>query len=76
MYADDLPVFEWFRGRARPPARRCLEAQVMDWSDDVAYSRARRRGRVASGRIDLRPSGRRTEVDAWSPSPPTSTPPT
>ena len=36
-YADDAQIFHWLRQGA-PEGLTCLEEQVMDWADDVAYS--------------------------------------
>ena len=36
VYAEDLEIFEWMR-QGTPAQRRCIEAQIMDWSDDVSY---------------------------------------
>ena len=54
VYADDLPVFEWLRKGASPSAR-CLEAQVMDWADDVAYSVHDVEDGIHGGYLALRP---------------------
>lgn len=37
VYDDDLEIFNWVRIGA-PPRQQSMEAQIMDWSDDVAYS--------------------------------------
>ncbi len=37
VYDDDLEVFYWMRESA-PDGAKCVEAQIMDFADDVAYS--------------------------------------
>ncbi|MEO3751226.1 deoxyguanosinetriphosphate triphosphohydrolase [Streptomyces sp. B6B3] len=56
VYEDDLPVFTWLRdgSPAAPPGRRCFEAQVMDWADDIAYSVHDLEDGVHAGHVDPR----------------------
>jgi dGTPase len=64
VYDDDLAVFTWMRAGAEG-TQRCLEAQVMDLSDDVAYSVHDLEDGIVAGKIDLswlRDAGRRREV--------------
>ncbi|MFI7514642.1 deoxyguanosinetriphosphate triphosphohydrolase [Micromonospora echinofusca] len=55
VYDDDLPLFAWLRAGGPGDDRRCLEAQVMDWADDVAYSVHDVEDGIHGGYVALRP---------------------
>jgi dGTPase len=59
-YDDDLGVFAWVREGAEV-RRPCLEAQVMDLADDIAYSVHDVEDAVFAGRVDL--AGLRTSTE-------------
>ena len=52
-YADDGELFGWIRDGA-PSRLPCLEAQIMDWADDVAYSVHDLEDGLHAGHITLR----------------------
>ncbi|WP_348790166.1 deoxyguanosinetriphosphate triphosphohydrolase [Leifsonia sp. NPDC080035] len=62
FYADDNAVFEWMRAGA-PDRQRCIEAQVMDLSDDIAYSVHDFEDAVVNGYIDVAALGTRVDHD-------------
>ncbi len=51
VYLDDMETFEWMRSSA-PEGAKCVEAQVMDFADDVAYSMHDFEDAIAEGYLD------------------------
>ncbi len=62
FYLDDLAVFDWLRQGA-PERRLCIEAQVMDLSDDIAYSVHDFEDAVVNGYVDVAALTRRANHD-------------
>lgn len=52
VYSDDVAAFDWVRQGA-PAGKRCLEAQIMDLSDDIAYSVHDVEDAIAMGKAKL-----------------------
>ena len=63
FYADDVAAFEWLRAHA-PLRQLCTEAQVMDLSDDIAYSVHDFEDAIVGGYIDVAELGTRVDHDA------------
>ncbi len=51
VYDDDLDVFDWLRADA-PTHGTCVEAQVMDLADDIAYSVHDTEDAIVAGHLD------------------------
>lgn len=60
-YAEDAEILEWIR-KGAPGRTRSLEAQIMDFSDDVAYSVHDVEDAIVAGRLDLRSLSDAAEV--------------
>ncbi len=53
VYESDRPIFDWIR-RGTAERRLCIEAQVMDLSDDIGYSVHDFEDAIVNGYIDVR----------------------
>ena len=62
FYDADVDAFDWMRQGA-PEGRRCIEAEVMDLSDDIAYSVHDFEDAVVSGYVDVASLGARVDHD-------------
>ncbi|WP_174776779.1 MULTISPECIES: deoxyguanosinetriphosphate triphosphohydrolase [Cryobacterium] len=63
FYPDDREAFEWMRSGA-PERRLSIEAQVMDLSDDIAYSVHDFEDAVVNGYIDVGQLGSRANHES------------
>jgi dGTPase len=52
VYSDDEEIFNWVR-KGAPENKPSMEAQIMDWSDDVAYSVHDLEDALVTGHIKL-----------------------
>lgn len=62
FYPEDTDVFHWLREGA-PGRQLCIEAQVMDLSDDIAYSVHDFEDAIVGGYIDVPALGGRVDHD-------------
>ncbi len=62
FYDDDIAAFEWLRQGA-PERTRCIEAQVMDLSDDIGYSVHDFEDAIVGGFVDVTALGARVDHD-------------
>lgn len=53
VYEDDLEIFHWMRAGAQI-GKKCIEAQIMDWSDDCAYSVHDLEDAIFAGQISVK----------------------
>jgi dGTPase len=63
FYDDDTAAFEWLRDGA-PDRRLCIEAQVMDLSDDIGYSVHDFEDAIVNGYVDVTALGARVDHES------------